>query len=69
MFNKLWNGDTSDYPSINVNITKLDAEIIRTFIERVYIYNADATAGRKIKKIKIIFNFIGEINLTTENKQ
>lgn len=68
-FNKLWNGDTSDYPSINVNITKLDAEIIRTFIERVYIYNADATAGRKIKKIKIIFNFIGEINLTTENKQ
>ena len=51
------------------NITKLDAEIIRTFIERVYIYNADTTGGRKIKKIKIIFNFIGEINLPTENKQ
>ena len=51
------------------NITKFDAEIIRTFIEKVYIYNADTIGTKKIKKIKIIFNFIGEIDLSTENKQ
>ena len=48
------------------NITKLDAEIIRTFIEKVYIYNVDTI---DTKKIKIVFNFIGEIDLPTENKQ
>lgn len=51
------------------NITKLDAEIIRTFIEKVYIYNVDTIGTKKIKKIKIVFNFIGEIDLPTENKQ
>ena len=51
------------------NITKLDAEIIRTFIEKVYIYNVDTIGTKKIKKIKIVFNFIGEIDLSTENKQ
>lgn len=51
------------------NITKLDAEIIRTFIEKVYIYNVDTIGTRKIKKIKIVFNFIGEIDLPTEKKQ
>lgn len=34
------------------NITKLDAEIIRTFIEKVYIYNADTIGTKKIKKNK-----------------
>ncbi len=51
------------------NITKLNAEIIRTFIEKVYIYNVDTIGTRKIKKIKIVFNFIGEIDLPTEKKQ
>ena len=48
------------------NIIKLDAEIIRTFIEKVYIYNVD-TIGTK--KIKIVFNFIGEIDLSTETSE
>ena len=50
------------------NITKLDAEIIRTFIEKVYIYNVDTIGTKKIKKIKIVLNFIGEIDLPTKNK-
>ena len=50
------------------NITKLDAEIIRTFIEKVYIYNVDTIGTKKIKQIKIVFNFIGEIDLPTKNK-
>ena len=50
------------------NITKLDAEIIRTFIGKVYIYNVDTIGTKKIKKIKIVFNFIGEIDLPTKNK-
>lgn len=48
------------------NITKLDAEIIRTFIEKVYIYNVDTFGTKKIKKIKIVFNFIGEIDLPSK---
>lgn len=51
------------------NITKLDAEIIRTFIEKVYVYNVDETQGRKTKKIKIVFNFIGEIKLPEKEQQ
>lgn len=49
------------------NITKLDAEIIRTFIEKIYACNAETTDNKKIKKI--IFNFIGKINSITKNKQ
>src|SRR5574344_2546683 len=51
------------------NITKLDAEIIRTFIEKVYVYNVDEIQGRKTKKIKIVFNFIGEIKLPEKEQQ
>jgi DNA invertase Pin-like site-specific DNA recombinase len=51
------------------NITKLDAEIIRTFIEKVYVYNVDDTQCRKTKKIKIVFNFIGEIKLPEKEQQ
>lgn len=51
------------------NITKLDAEIIRTFIEKVYVYNVDETQNRKTKKIKIVFNFIGEIKLPEKEQQ
>ena len=51
------------------NITKLDAEIIRTFIEKVYVYNVDETQSRKTKKIKIVFNFIGEIKLPEKEQQ
>lgn len=51
------------------DITELDAEIIRTFIEKVYIYNMEDTQGKKVKKIKIIFNFIGEIKLPEKEQQ
>lgn len=49
------------------NITKLDAEIIRTFIEKVYVYTVHDDLGKKVKKLKIVFNFIGEINLPSKN--
>lgn len=51
------------------NITKLDAEIIRTFIEKVYVYNSNEAYGKKVKKIKIVFNFIGEVTLPSEKEQ
>lgn len=49
------------------NITKLDAEIIRTFIEKIYVYTVNDNLGKKVKKLKIVFNFIGEINLPSKN--
>ena len=41
------------------DIKELNAEIIRTFIEKVYVYGNEKPWDRNTKKIKVIFNFIG----------
>lgn len=43
------------------DIQELDAEIIRTFIEKVYVYQNEKLWSRDTKKLKIVFNFIGDI--------
>lgn len=50
------------------DIQELNAEIIRTFIEKVYVYQSETKWSRNTKKIKIIFNFIGEIEIPTNVK-
>lgn len=47
---------------------ELNAEIIRTFIEKVYVYGNKKPWDRNTKKIKIIFNFIGEAHIPTNVK-
>ena len=44
------------------NIEKLDCEILRTFIDRILVYQAERVEGKKVQRIKIIYNFIGDIN-------
>lgn len=44
------------------NIEKLDCEILRTFVDNVLVYQAERIKGKKVQKIKIIYNFIGDIN-------
>lgn len=44
------------------NIEKLDCEILRTFVDKVLVYQVDRIDGKKVQKIKIIYNFIGNIN-------
>jgi hypothetical protein len=43
-------------------IQELDCEIIRAFIKKVLVYNAEKVDGHRIQKIKIIYNFIGSID-------
>jgi site-specific DNA recombinase len=47
---------------------KLNAEIIRTFNEKVYVYQNEKRWDRNTKKIKVIFNFIGEVHIPSNVK-
>jgi len=43
------------------DLQELNAEIIREFVEKIYVYNAERTpTGRRTQKVKIIWNCIGE---------
>lgn len=42
------------------DIQELTAEIIREFVERIEVYRADRINGKKLQRIRIIWNCIGE---------
>ena len=44
------------------DIKELTAEIIREFVERIYVYKAERIEGRRVQRIKIVYNCIGEFN-------
>ena len=44
------------------NIKELTAEIIREFVERIYVYKAERIDGRRVQRIKIIYNCIGDFD-------
>ena len=50
------------------DIKELNAEIIRTFIEKVYVYGNEKPWDKSTKKIKVIFNFIGEVHIPSNVK-
>lgn len=50
------------------DIQELNAEIIRTFIEKVYVYQSETKWSRNTKKLKIIFNFVGEVEIPSNVK-
>ena len=45
---------------------KSQAEIIREFIEKVYVYHPEKINGQKTQRVRIVWNCIGEI--PTQNK-
>lgn len=51
------------------DIKELNAEIIRTFIEKIYVYRNEKPWDRNTKKLKIIFNFIGEVHIPSNVKK
>lgn len=51
------------------DIKELNAEIIRTFIEKVCVYGNEKPWDRNTKKIKVIFNFIGEVHIPSNVKK
>lgn len=42
------------------DIQELTAEIIREFVEKIYVYKAERIDGKRIQRIKIVWNCIGE---------
>jgi site-specific DNA recombinase len=42
------------------DIKELTAEIIREFVEKIYVYKAERIDGRRVQRIKIVYNCIGE---------
>lgn len=51
------------------DIKELNAEIIRTFIEKIYVYGNEKPCDRNTKKIKVVFNFIGEVHIPNNVKK
>lgn len=45
------------------DITELNAEIIRTFIEKIIVYEAEKTEDGKTQRIKIIYNCVGAVTI------
>jgi site-specific DNA recombinase len=44
------------------DIKELTAEIIREFVEKIHVYKAERIDGRRVQRIKIIYNCIGEFD-------
>ncbi|MGI6442101.1 MAG: DUF4368 domain-containing protein [Peptoniphilaceae bacterium] len=53
------------------NIKELTAEIIREFVEKIYVYQSERIDGHKAQRIKIVWNCIGEFTppVITDNEK
>ena len=56
------------------DINELTAEVIREFVEKIYVYKAERIDGRRVQRIKIVWNCIGEFDppvstSTTKNEK
>ena len=43
------------------SITKLDEAILNRLIDKIYISAVEVIDGEKVQKVRIIYNFVGEI--------
>lgn len=50
------------------DIRELDAEIIREFVEKIYVYKAERVDGHRVQRTKNIWNCIGEFNTPVNEK-
>lgn len=50
-------------------IPELDAEIIREFIDRIIVFKTEKVKGRRMQRIRIIYNCIGEIDIPEEDEK
>ena len=45
------------------DIRELTAEIIREFVEKIYVHKAERIDGKRVQRIRIVWNCIGELTL------
>ena len=50
-------GEIREYASI----TELDEAILNRLIEKIVISEVEFVAGEKVQKVRIIYNFVGEL--------
>ena len=55
----------------HINTEELTAGLIREFVEKIFVYNTERVDGKKVQRIKIIWNSIGafEVPTTTYNEK
>ena len=51
------------------DIQELDAEILREFVNKVIVYNAEKVNGHKQQKVQIVYNCIGTIDLLQQKEK
>ena len=51
------------------DITELNAEIIRTFVEKIIVYEAEKNDGVKTQKVKIVYNCVGTVSVPDTNNE
>ncbi len=44
------------------DISELTVELVTTLIEKVLVYQAEKVNGQKVQKVRIIYNFIGDVS-------
>lgn len=49
------------------DIQELTAEIVREFIDRVYVYKKESVDGHRVRRIRIVYNSIGEFTAPKDN--
>ena len=47
------------------DVQELTAEIVREFVEKVYVHQAERIDGQKVQRIRIVWNCIGEFTPPT----
>lgn len=50
------------------NIQTLDAEIIREFVEKIIVFQAEKIDGHRQQRVQIIYNCIGAIDIPPEKQ-
>ena len=53
----IFTGEMQEYASI----TELDEEILNRMIDKIFINTAEIINGEKVQKVRIVYNFAGEI--------
>lgn len=46
--------------------TELTPALLREFVEKIFVHEADKSSGHRVQRINIHYNFIGEIDLSPE---
>lgn len=51
-----------------VGIRELTPTIVNEFVRKIIIHAPDKSSGRRVQRIQLVWNSIGELEVTNENK-